>query len=80
MLAEYPTRPAKFVGVHTLDLHIPTSFGGDATAISFVGIKGTATGVRREAPKSLVYEAQPTPDTAGAARDEVLGGFSKLGQ
>ena len=74
MMAEYPCRPGKFVGVHTLVLHIPSSFGGDETAISFVGFKGSASGVRREAPTHIVYEAQPTPEDAGKV-EEKLGGL-----
>eukprot|EP00237_Pycnococcus_provasolii_P004252 CAMPEP_0119196860 /NCGR_PEP_ID=MMETSP1316-20130426/11822_1 /TAXON_ID=41880 /ORGANISM="Pycnococcus provasolii, Strain RCC2336" /LENGTH=209 /DNA_ID=CAMNT_0007192599 /DNA_START=132 /DNA_END=761 /DNA_ORIENTATION=+ len=75
-VAEYTCKPGKFVGVHTLTMHFPSSYGADETNISFIGFKGTASGVVREAPKNLVYESQPTPEDAGKAPDELRGGMN----
>ena len=36
---------AKFNGVHSVDLHIPSNFGADQTEIHFIGFKGEYTQV-----------------------------------
>lgn len=51
---------AKFNGVYSLDLHIPSSFGADTTQVLFIGLKGEYTQVRRKAVEA-VYEARPVP-------------------
>jgi hypothetical protein len=39
-------RPAKFSGVHSLDLHFKGNFGTNATTITFIGLKGEHVEVR----------------------------------
>ena len=36
---------AKFNGVHSIDLYIPSNFGADQTQIHFIGFKGEYTKV-----------------------------------
>lgn len=57
---EYPTHVAKFNGVHSIDLHIPSNFGANVTEISFIGLKGEFEERRREAVQA-VYESKPLP-------------------
>lgn len=59
---EYPTQVAKFNGVHSIDLHIPSCFSGDMTEVHFVGFKGEWSD-RKRRPVEAVYEAQPMPDS-----------------
>lgn len=46
--------------MHSLDFHLPTNFGADATQVHFIGIKGDFTEARRE-PVITVFEARPVP-------------------
>lgn len=61
-LVEYPVKTAKFQGVHSIDLHFPTTFGGDTCpmSISYIGFKGEFEERRREAVHA-VYESRPIP-------------------
>eukprot|EP00249_Psilotum_nudum_P032593 c48335_g1_i1 orf=178-786(+) len=58
---EYQTRYARFQNVASLILHFPLNFGGNTTCISFIGLKGEATQIRRDAVTTIVYEALPNP-------------------
>ncbi|KAH7424715.1 hypothetical protein KP509_11G020900 [Ceratopteris richardii] len=58
---EYQTRYARFQSVATLILHFPENFGADGTWISFIGLKGEATQLKRDAVAHVVYEALPNP-------------------
>eukprot|EP00250_Pteridium_aquilinum_P022703 c25583_g1_i1 orf=328-936(-) len=58
---EYQTRYARFQSVASLILHFPENFGGETTAISFIGLKGEATQLKRDAVANIVYEALPNP-------------------
>jgi hypothetical protein len=53
-------RVAKFNGVHSIDLYIPSNFGADCTEITFIGFKGEFTERRRQAVEA-VYETRPVP-------------------
>lgn len=54
---EYPTQVTKFNGVHSIDLHLPSSFGADVTKIHFIGFKGEFQKAKREAV-ATVYESK----------------------
>lgn len=41
-------RVAKFQGVHSLDLHIPSNFGASCTEVVFVGLRGEFSERRRQ--------------------------------
>lgn len=58
---EYQTRYAKFQGVASLILHFPENFGGETTRVSFIGLQGEATQIKRDAITNVVYEALPNP-------------------
>ena len=61
-LIEYPVQTAKFNGIHSIDLHFPSTFGGEdcPMSISFIGFKGEYEERRREAVNA-VYESRPIP-------------------
>ena len=61
-LIEYPVKTAKFNGIHSIDLHFPSTFGGEdcPMSISFIGFKGEYEERRREAVNA-VYESRPIP-------------------
>jgi hypothetical protein len=62
-LIEYPTRAALFSGVHSLDLHIPSSFAVEEDCqcvVQFVGLKGEWASRERRAVEA-VYEARAIP-------------------
>ncbi|MCO5551473.1 hypothetical protein L7F22_004977 [Adiantum nelumboides] len=58
---EYQTRYAKFQSVASLILHFPENFGAERTGISFIGVQGEATQLKRDAVANIVYEALPNP-------------------
>ncbi|MCO5610152.1 hypothetical protein L7F22_064387 [Adiantum nelumboides] len=58
---EYQTRYAKFQNVASLILQFPENFGAHTTRISFIGIQGEATQLKRDAVANIVYEALPNP-------------------
>ncbi|MCO5593885.1 hypothetical protein L7F22_047905 [Adiantum nelumboides] len=58
---EYQTRYAKFQSVASLILHFPENFGAGTTGISFIGLQGEATQLKRDAVANIVYEALPNP-------------------
>ncbi|KAF8058416.1 PITH domain-containing protein 1 [Scenedesmus sp. PABB004] len=57
---EYPTQVARFNGVHSLDLHFPSTFGSEQSELLFVGLKGEFSERQRRAVEA-VYEARPVP-------------------
>lgn len=69
---EYETRYARFQGVASLILHFPQNFGASVTSISFVGLKGEATQIKRDAVTNIVYEALPNPAEHKLSSDEQL--------
>lgn len=58
---EYPTKYAKFQGVASITLHFPENFGTDATRLHYIGFRGEATSIKRDAIANTVYEAVPNP-------------------
>ncbi|KAK3032030.1 hypothetical protein RJ639_036404 [Escallonia herrerae] len=58
---EYQTRYSRFQGVGNLTLHFPENFGGDTTQIHYIGLKGEATQLKRDAVANIVYELMPNP-------------------
>ncbi|KAI8847013.1 thioredoxin family protein [Chytridium lagenaria] len=59
-IPEYPTKIAKFSNVRNLTLFFPTNYGGDVSRISYVGLKGEWTEVKRD-PIITLYEIAPNP-------------------
>lgn len=74
----HPLRAVKFGAVSTLVVHLDGVAGGggdgDASAVWFVGLKGTASGLRRGAV-TAVYEARAMPADHPAARATAGGGI-----
>ncbi|KAE9446353.1 hypothetical protein C3L33_21755, partial [Rhododendron williamsianum] len=58
---EYQTKYSRFQGVGNLTLHFPDNFGGDATQIHYIGLKGEATQLKRDVVATIVYELMPNP-------------------
>ncbi|MCO5559060.1 hypothetical protein L7F22_012652 [Adiantum nelumboides] len=58
---EYQTRYAKFQNVASLILQFPENFGAQTIRISFIGLQGEATQLKRDAVANIVYEALPNP-------------------
>jgi hypothetical protein len=58
---EYQTKYSRFQGVGNLTLHFPDNFGGDATQIHYIGLKGEATQLKRDVVATIVYELTPNP-------------------
>ncbi|THF96274.1 hypothetical protein TEA_018172 [Camellia sinensis var. sinensis] len=58
---EYQTKYSRFQGVGNLTLHFPENFGGDATQIHYIGLKGEATQLKRDVVATIVYELMPNP-------------------
>jgi len=71
---EYPVKTAKCTGVHSIDLHFPSTFGGEEypSWISFIGFKGEFEERRREAVNA-VYESRPVPKDHKVFGDEKQG-------
>ncbi|KAJ3212358.1 hypothetical protein HDU67_003875 [Dinochytrium kinnereticum] len=59
-IPEYPTKIAKFSNVRNLTLFFPTNFGDDASRITYIGLKGEWTEVKRD-PIITLYELAPNP-------------------
>ncbi|KAH7030417.1 galactose-binding domain-like protein [Linnemannia elongata] len=59
-VAEYSTRVAKFASIRSLTLFFSENFGGDTTKISFIGLKGEFSELKRD-PIITVYELQANP-------------------
>ncbi|GAV69897.1 PITH domain-containing protein [Cephalotus follicularis] len=74
---EYQTRYSKFQSVASITLHIPDNFGGDTTQIQYIGLKGEATQLKRDAVTNIVYELMPNPSDH-KTRAETGGGFSHV--
>ncbi|CAK9148526.1 unnamed protein product [Ilex paraguariensis] len=60
-ILEYQTRYSRFQSVGNLTLHFPDNFGGDTTQIQYIGLKGEATQLKRNAVTTIVYEIMPNP-------------------
>jgi len=45
----------KFNGVHSIDLHLPSNFGANATKIHFIGFKGEHTEVIADLPLHVLW-------------------------
>jgi hypothetical protein len=58
---EYQTRYTRFQGVASLLLHFPRSLNGTKTEILYIGLRGEATGTKRDAVTTIVYEAVANP-------------------
>ncbi|KAG0196884.1 hypothetical protein BGX28_009643 [Mortierella sp. GBA30] len=72
-IAEYNTRVAKFSSIRSLTLFFSENFGGDTTKISFIGLKGEFSELKRD-PIITVYELQANP-----ADHKVPGAKNTLG-
>ncbi|KAF9178208.1 hypothetical protein BGZ51_008027 [Haplosporangium sp. Z 767] len=59
-VAEYNTRVAKFTSIRNLTLYFSENFGGDTTKISFIGLKGEFSVLKKD-PIITVYELQANP-------------------
>ncbi|KAF9955857.1 PITH domain-containing protein 1 [Mortierella alpina] len=59
-VAEYSTRVAKFSSIRSLTLFFSENFGGDTTRISFIGLKGEFSELKRD-PIITIYELQANP-------------------
>ncbi|XP_078428147.1 PITH domain protein (DUF1000) isoform X2 [Wolffia australiana] len=60
-MLEYETRYSRFQGVGSLTLHFPDNFGADTTQIYYIGLRGEATQLKRDAVINIVYELMPNP-------------------
>lgn len=76
-LLEYQTRYSKFQSVGNITLHFPQSFGADVTQIFYIGFKGEATQMKRDAVANIVYEVLPNPSDH-KTRAENGGGLSHV--
>jgi hypothetical protein len=56
--ADYPLKQHKFNGVESVTLFVADSFGGDSSRISFLGFKGSCTGINYRDQVEIVYEAR----------------------
>lgn len=56
--ADYPLKQHKFNGVESVTVFVADSFGGDASRISFLGFKGSGTGINYRDQVEVVYEAR----------------------
>ncbi|KAE9594562.1 hypothetical protein Lal_00037452 [Lupinus albus] len=74
---EYQTRYSKFQSVANITLHFPDNFGGDTTKIHYIGFKGEATQLKRDAVVNIVYELMPNPSDH-KTHAESGGGFSHV--
>ncbi|CAH9106324.1 unnamed protein product [Cuscuta epithymum] len=74
---EYQTRYSKFQSVGNITLHFPESFGADVTQIHYIGLRGEATQMKRDAVANIVYELMPNPSDH-KARGESGGGLSHV--
>ncbi|KAJ3102754.1 hypothetical protein HDU97_000293 [Phlyctochytrium planicorne] len=59
-IPEYPTKIAKFSNVRNLILYFPSNFGSDVTRISYIGLKGEWTEIKKD-PIITVYELAANP-------------------
>ncbi|KAF9276498.1 PITH domain-containing protein 1 [Mortierella alpina] len=72
-VAEYSTRVAKFSSIRSLTLFFSENFGGDTTKISFIGLKGEFSELKRD-PIITIYELQANPaDHKVPGADNALG-------
>ncbi|CAN6441514.1 unnamed protein product [Victoria cruziana] len=76
-MLEYQTRYSRFQSVGNLTLHFPENFGGDTTQIYYVGLRGEATQLKRDAVAKVVYELMPNPSDH-KVKNEAGGGISKV--
>ncbi|PKU71069.1 PITH domain-containing protein [Dendrobium catenatum] len=60
-ILEYQTRYPRFQSVGSLTLHFPENFGANATQIYYIGLRGEATQLKRDAVTNVVYELYPNP-------------------
>ncbi|PKA56291.1 PITH domain-containing protein [Apostasia shenzhenica] len=58
---EYQTRYPRFQSVASLTLHFPENFGADRTQVYYIGLRGEATQIKRDAVTNVVYELYPNP-------------------
>ncbi|NWT73122.1 PITH1 protein, partial [Prunella himalayana] len=58
---EYPTKIARFSGVHHLSMHFPKNFGAETTKIFYIGLKGEWTEAHRHEVTICNYEASANP-------------------
>ncbi|KAL2610889.1 hypothetical protein R1flu_022581 [Riccia fluitans] len=69
---EYQTKFTRFQGVASLTLHFPLNFGADATEIQYIGLRGEATSVKRDAVTTIVYEISPNPSDHKTPNDHMF--------
>ncbi|XP_031487522.1 uncharacterized protein LOC116255726 [Nymphaea colorata] len=74
---EYQTRYSRFQSVGNLTLHFPENFGGDTTQIYYIGLRGEATQLKRDAVAKVVYELMPNPSDH-KVKNEGGGGISNV--
>jgi len=74
---EYQTRYSRFQSVANLTLHFPENFGGETTQIYYIGLKGEATQLKRDAVAKIVYEVIPNPSDHKTPND-AGGGLSHV--
>ncbi|KAL0917817.1 hypothetical protein M5K25_012911 [Dendrobium thyrsiflorum] len=60
-ILEYQTRYPRFQSVGSLTLHFPENFGANTTQIYYIGLRGEATQLKRDAVTNVVYELYPNP-------------------
>jgi len=56
--ADYPLKPHLFNSVSSVTVFVASSFDGDASRISFLGFKGSGTGINYRDQVEVVYEAR----------------------
>ncbi|KAH0436793.1 hypothetical protein IEQ34_026323 [Dendrobium chrysotoxum] len=61
MLSTPLFRYPRFQSVGSLTLHFPENFGANATQIYYIGLRGEATQLKRDAVTNVVYELYPNP-------------------
>ncbi|KAI4380137.1 hypothetical protein MLD38_006360 [Melastoma candidum] len=76
-ILEYQTKYSRFQSVASITLHFPDNFGGGTTQIHYIGFKGEATQLKRDAVVNIVYELMPNPSDH-KTRAETGGGFSHV--
>ncbi|KAK8921733.1 hypothetical protein KSP39_PZI020145 [Platanthera zijinensis] len=54
-------RYARFQSAASLTLHFPVNFGAETTKIHYIGLRGEATQLKRDAVANIVYELYPNP-------------------
>ncbi|KAG0494217.1 hypothetical protein HPP92_005211 [Vanilla planifolia] len=75
-MLEYQTRYSRFQSVGSLTMHFPENFGADVTQMHYIGLRGEATQMKRDAVTNIVYELYPNPSEHKTPSE--FGGFSHV--